>query len=92
MIELMKKKVMTKERLHFLFMDYAAHEYNALGYIWQFSTWKRLSMDRSSYLRLAEEYFEKNYSPKLLENEDDLVILINAFNRDVEILEPIEKQ
>lgn len=85
-----KKKIITKTMVHEWFMDYAAHEYNALGYVWQFSSWKRLSMDRFGYLNAAEEYFKKHFSDALLENRDAWVILVEGFNKDIEILELIE--
>lgn len=87
-----KKKIITKEMVHEWFMDYAAHEYDALGYVWQFSSWKRLSMDRSSYLDASEKYFEKHFSPALLEHRDAWVVLVDGFNKEVEILEIIKQK
>lgn len=85
---------MTQEQLYQRFMEFVETNYDGLAYVWQFSDWKRLKMDRASYLKLAATYFE-NYYPSeilILPTEHSLFQLISDFHEDVEILEVISRR
>ena len=72
-------------------MEYVENDYDALKYLFRFSTWKRVTMERASYLTKAAIFFEDYYHPDLLNTEENLVNLINDFNKEVEIVEVIGK-
>ena len=88
-----KKKEMTKEELHEWFMDYVGETYDTLNSMFRFSNIKRLTMDRSSYLNVAERFFEEFYEIKLKGvpfDEEIIDDLIEGFDKDTEIVEWIK--
>lgn len=74
-------------------MYFATSNYDSLAYNFRFSSFKRVTMDRSSYLEKAALFFEEYYPLKLegMSFKDALGTLIDDFNEKVEIVEIINE-
>lgn len=83
-----------KEKIRANFIEFVEHDYDALAYIWQFSNYKRLTMDRDSYLIFAnqyfEEYYENHFAGKTMKFEAACIRLIEDFQKDDPLIELVE--